>query len=120
MQKELSYGGVGKERRTEKMNVFICGRTTNFSKEQYTFAENDITESGYKAINPVTFNEKCGVSSLDGIAAINIALLGLCDAIYVLDGAESDPLANREIGYAIATNMKFMDSTNIIRNYEGE
>ncbi len=120
MQKELSYGGVGKERRIKEMNVFICGRTTNFSKEQYTFAENDITESGYKAINPVTFNEKCGVSDINGMIAIDIALLDLCDAIYLLDGAESDTFANRLIGYALAKNMKFMDSTNITRNYEGE
>lgn len=100
------------------MLVFICGKATD-KAEQFKFAENDITSAGHKAINPVAFNAKVGFSSIESISKINIALLDLCDAIYILAGAESDPAANREIGYAMAKNIRFVDAASLVRNYEG-
>ena len=100
------------------MLVFICGKASD-NVENYKFAENDIASAGHKVINPVDFNAKIGVSSIESISKINIALLDLCDAIYILDGVENDPMANREIGYAMAKNMKFVDAASLVRNYEG-
>ena len=103
------------------MLIYICGKITGTVdyKEKFEFAETDIKSAGHTPINPVKFNERVGETSYEKIMKNCIALLELCEGIYVIDGAEDSCGCNREIGFAIARNMKFFDATNMTRNYEG-
>ena len=39
---------------------------------------------------------------------MSLTMLGMCDAIYMMDGWENSCGANREYGYALASGMKIM------------
>ena len=102
------------------MVVFICGNATNENAERYRAVETDITDAGHKAVNPLKFVQMVGETNTEKIGKICIALLDLCDAIFLLSGAEENPFANREIGYAMAKGMRFVDDASMIRYYRHE
>ena len=90
------------------MRIYISGAITNDDnyKQKFDNAEKNLINQGYEVINP---------SSLDtvlpsGLAyeeymKIDLCLLDMCDAIYMLKGWENSCGANREYGYALAKDM---------------
>ena len=102
------------------MIVFICGKCRIEDYERYKAVETDITDAGHKAVNPLKFIQMVGETNSEKIANINIALLDLCDSIYLLGDAQDSPFANRMIGYAIAKEMTFLNEVSLTRYYHSD
>ena len=94
------------------MRVYISGPISNNPDYELDFRDADqlLTERGYTAINPSAFNN-CLPPDLEyeEYMKLDLALLEMCDAIYMLDGWEESPGANREYGYALGLGKKIME-----------
>ena len=91
--------------------VYISGRMTGTDDyaERFAKAEQELTEQGFSVINPAktaaTFPKSF---TYEDYMKIDLALLGMCDGIYMLKGWEKSCGANREYGYALASGMRVM------------
>ena len=65
-------------------------------------------EHGFKPINPVKADVISDDLTIEERLKIDLLLLGMCDAIYMLRGWEGSCGANREFGYATAKDMTIM------------
>lgn len=92
------------------MRVYISGPITGVEKYQENFkkAEKDLREKGYSVINPTAFDDKLPVLEYEEYMKLDITLLDLCHAIYMLKGWEDSRGANREYGYALAAGKQIM------------
>ena len=90
------------------MNIYISGPIEGVDnyREKFERAKRIIEKGGNKAVNPAGL----GLYGLTRwqILRIDLALLNLCDTIYMLKGWESSCGANREYGYALAKGMDIM------------
>nr|DAF22446.1 MAG TPA: deoxyribosyltransferase [Caudoviricetes sp.] len=92
------------------MNIYISGPIEGVDnyREKFERAKRIIEKGGHKAmaINPVGL-DLYGLTR-EQILNVDLALLDLCDTIYMLKGWESSCGANREYGYALAKGMDIM------------
>ena len=90
------------------MRIYISGPITNVLdyKEKFERAEQNLKAKYPDAeiINP-TILDKLPLE-YDEYMKLDLMLLDMCDAIYMLDGWEESRGANREYGYAIAKGKK--------------
>lgn len=91
--------------------IYIAGPITGIDDhyERFKAAEMRLTASGYKTINP---SKLAAVMPSDAshreYMKVCIALLGLCDEIYMLKGWENSKGATEEHEYAINNNIKIL------------
>ena len=92
------------------MRVYISGpiRGTGDYTQRFENAESELCEHGFKPINPVKADAISDDLTIEERLKIDILLLGMCDAIYMLRGWEGSCGANREFGYATAKDMIIM------------
>lgn len=92
------------------MRVYISGPITGVKefKENFLKAEKDLKEKGLEVINPTSLDEKLPILTYEEYMKLDIALLDLCGAIYMLKGWEKSCGANREYGFALAAGKKIM------------
>lgn len=92
------------------MRVYISGPITWVESyhENFKKAEKDLREKGYSVINPTAFDDKLPPLEHEEYMKLDIALLDMCDAIYMLKGWEESCGANREYGYALAAGKQIM------------
>lgn len=87
------------------MNIYISGPMRGIDNyyENFLRAERKLTKGGHRVANPAGLD----VAGLprEQILNVDLALLNLCDTIYMLKGWESSCGANREYGYALAKGM---------------
>lgn len=90
------------------IHVYISGPMEGVENYEKNFkrAENDLTEAGYKVVNPAEID----VEGMDReeILDMDLKLLGGCDAICMLKGWQQSCGANREYGFALAKGMGVM------------
>ena len=93
------------------MRVYISGAITNTPgyEENFERAKNNLLKIGYEVINPAKVeNISTHKMEYEEYMKIDILLLGLCDAIYMLEGWQDSKGANREYGYALGSGMKVL------------
>ena len=90
------------------MNIYISGPIEGVDnyREKFERAKRIIEKGGHKAINPAGLDLH-GLTRWQ-ILRIDLALLNLCDTIYMLKGWEQSRGANREYGYALAKGLDIM------------
>lgn len=92
------------------MRVYISGAITGVKDYEKEFAKAEIklTEEGFIGINPVYLDLFKTKLNYEEFMKLDLVLLDMCDAIYMLDGWENSKGANREYGYALAKNKIIM------------
>lgn len=90
------------------MNIYISGPIEGVDnyREKFERAKRIIEKYGHKAINPAGL-DPYGLTR-EQMLNVDLALLDLCDIIYMLKGWEQSCGANREYGYALAKGMGIM------------
>lgn len=75
-------------------------------KKQFAWATRQLTRLGYDVINPAALNQVVPIEELtyETIMEIDMLLLSKADYLIQLPGWENSKGANRELGYAQATD----------------
>ena len=85
------------------MRVYISGPITGVSDymEKFELAEKELIEKGFAVVNPAKINYGMPEDmTYEEYMEIDIRLIDLCDAIYMIRGWDMSRGANREYGYA--------------------
>lgn len=92
----------------QKEIIYISGPMEGVEnyEENFRRAENDLTEAGYKVVNPAEID----VEGMDReeILDIDLKLLRECDGICMLKGWQQSCGANREYGFAVGNYMEIL------------
>lgn len=90
------------------MKVYISGPITGHInyRERFAAAEEILKKAGYEPINPAEELAEMPVNTThDEYMERAIALLAMCEGIYMLDGWEASTGANIEFDYAIRNRL---------------
>ena len=89
------------------MRVYISGPITGVAdyKERFRKAEIDVIAMGYDAVNPALMGDISPQFTYEEHMRLDMLLLDMCDAIYMMNGWQKSCGANREYGYALAKDM---------------
>ena len=90
--------------------VYISGAMTGEKdyKRHFANADSELELKGYKVVNPAFVDMVIPSATYEEYMKIDLQLLDMCDAIYMLNNWESSRGANREYGYALAKGMEIM------------
>ena len=86
------------------MRVYISGAITGVPDymEKFEAAEKELKEKGYTVVNPAKINYGMPEDmTYEEYMEIDIKLITMCDALYMLKGWKRSCGANREYGYAL-------------------
>lgn len=86
------------------MRVYISGPITGVKDymDKFEQAEKEMIEKGFTVVNPAKINYGMPEDmTYEEYMEIDIRLIDLCDAIYMIRGWEMSRGANREYGYAL-------------------
>ena len=94
----------------KKERIYISGAITGVPdyKEHFAKAQKELEAQGYAVINPAALDEVFREAEYEEFMFVDIHLLALCDAIYMLNNWQQSRGANREIGFAIWCEMKIL------------
>lgn len=91
------------------MRIYISGPMTGHFGFELEFAkrEEHLRLQGHDAVNPAKLSDiiRTNMKTEDWLA-IDLALLNVCDAIYMMKGWQDSKGANRELGFAMGAGMK--------------
>jgi hypothetical protein len=92
------------------MRIYISGPVTGVPdyRENFEDAEQRIykdIDGNAHVINPARVLGELPEMEYEEYMKISLHLLGMCDTIYMLDGWQQSTGANRELGYALASDM---------------
>ena len=92
----------------QKEIIYISGPMEGVEnyEENFRRAEDDLTEAGYKVVNPANI-DVTGMSR-EEILDMDLKLLRECDAICMLKGWQQSCGANREYGFALGCRIAIM------------
>lgn len=87
------------------MRIYISGGISNIPdyKERFKKAEEFLTSKGYTPINPTVLDEL--PLNYEEYMDLDLALIDICGAMYMLKDWEKSCGANREYGYALAKDL---------------
>ena len=93
------------------MKIYISGAISNTDDfmERFAKAEKELTEQGYSVVNPAKVNAQLpSDTTYEEYMKMSFCMLDMCDSIYMLKGWEKSCGANRELGYAMASDKIIM------------
>ena len=92
------------------MRIYISGGITGVEnyREAFEKAHEKLTKGGHDVINPSFYADALPKLSYEEYMKVGLYFLSMCDAIYMLKGWENSRGANREYGYALATDKIIM------------
>lgn len=92
------------------MRVYISGAITGNDnyKEDFARAERELSAAGHEVINPVKLEDILPQLTYEEYMKLDLALLDVCDAIFMLYDWKKSRGANREYGYALAKGKMMM------------
>lgn len=92
--------------------VYISGPVTGIDDymERFSNAEKELKEQGFSVVNPakVLSQMPADTTSYEEYMQMSMMMLSMCSHIYMLKGWEKSTGANREYGYALATDITIM------------
>lgn len=90
--------------------VYISGAMTGVVgyKSNFDKVEEFLTDNGHDVINPAYIDDVMPNADYEDYMKVDMFLLDMCDAIYMLKGWEKSCGANREYGYALAKGMEII------------
>lgn len=89
------------------MKIYISGAITGTDDymDRFADAEEKLKKEGHSVINPAAVNSMMPAdTTYEEYMKMSLTMLGMCGAIYMLKGWENSRGANREYGYALATD----------------
>lgn len=88
------------------MRIYISGGISGVEnyKEKFMQAQNELEAQGHEVFNPAFYAETLPSLEYEEYMRIGFEFIKLCDAIYMLKGWNKSCGANREYGYALATD----------------
>lgn len=88
------------------MRIYISGGITGVEnyREAFSRAHEELTKGGHDVINPAFYADALPKLSYEEYMKVGLYFLSMCDAIYMLKGWQKSCGANREYGYALATD----------------
>lgn len=93
--------------------VYVSGKITGEPNFELKFAaaETMLKGLGYKVINPARIGAELSPEevSWEQFIETDFYLLGICDAIFMMEGWESSRGANAEWGYAKALGLEILE-----------
>lgn len=92
------------------MRVYISGPITGVEdyNDKFSKAAEFLSKKGYDVINPTVIDDIFPDLEYEEYMKLDIALLDLSDAIYMLNGWEKSRGSNREYGYALAAGKQII------------
>lgn len=92
------------------MRVYISGAITGNDnyKEDFARAERELSAAGHEVINPVKLEDILPQLTYEEYMKLDLALLDVCDAVFMLNDWKKSLGANREYGYALAKGKMMM------------
>lgn len=91
--------------------VYISGPITGIEDYMKNFdkAEKELKSVGYSVVNPAkVLSQMPEDTEYKEYKDMSMMMLSMCDGIYMLKGWEKSTGANREYGYALATDISIM------------
>ena len=88
------------------MRIYISGGITGVEnyREVFKKAHEELAKDGHDVINPALYADSLPKLSYEEYMKVGLHFLNMCDAIYMLKGWQKSCGANREYGYALATD----------------
>ena len=89
-----------------KMRIYISGGISGVEnyKEKFNAAQRELEQNGNEVINPALYGETLPKLMYEEYMRIGLNFIDMCDAVYMLKGWEKSRGANREYGYALASD----------------
>lgn len=107
MAKVHSWSSERQAKRDNK--IYISGAITGINNymERFNMAEEQLKSQGFSVINPARVNAALpeDTTTYEKYMKMSMTMLEMCQYIYMLKGWEKSPGANREYGYALASDM---------------
>lgn len=93
-----------------RKRVYVSGAITGEEnyKEHFARGTKALYNKGFEVVNPAIMDFVLPSATYEEYMKIDLQLLDMCDAIYMLNNWESSRGANREYGYALAKGMEIM------------
>lgn len=93
------------------MKVYISGKMGGIPEgriaKRFKEAANYLRNEGFVPVNPAVMLNNPGLE-YDDYIKIDLKMLSICDAIYLLRGWENSPGSKEELKFAIATDKKII------------
>ncbi len=90
--------------------IYISGPITGI--DDFDKAEKELNSAGFSVVNPVkVLSQMPEDTEYEEYMAMAMMMLSMCDSIYMLKGWEESTRANREYGYALATDITIIRET---------
>jgi hypothetical protein len=88
--------------------IYISGPITGI--DDFDKAEKELNSAGFSVVNPVKVLSQMPEDT-EYEEYMAMMMLSMCDSIYMLKGWEESTRANREHGYALATDITIIRET---------